>query len=327
MLRIYLCIAIVLLTGCAHLYTESKSNEPHSKSLWTGVLLNDLQVGAHFIDISYLGEELATERYNKLGLDVTYYSPYDILESSNYPEAFILSRKKSNSVTILFVGTNSKYDWLQNTKSTNYEDKVIEGNYYIPPGHAGYRRGIMNLIIRGFFGNILDDHAKNHSVRDGSGQNIRIRLLGHSQGAGLAQLAAPIIDGYRYINGIRSKSRSSKYILEKLYAYGAPYTISTEGDDWTFMNNTYGGLSYMILKDGDLVASIYNSYKYERTVPSRHFGNYIRITRDNEVKREITSWGKDVEYGNEPHYIKGYRSALDSSKTKLSLPGVEVNKK
>ena len=334
---------MILLTGCSSISFVSRTDTPLTKPLWKGgeneEIYDDLYTGAKLIEISYYqdyqeelkkknkntsgkvtnnddGQEIALKAFNARGLDATYFSP-DTLIDPKYPEVFILSQRRSNAITLLFVGTNSFNDWIQNAKSTNYEDIPFEGNYYIPAGHAGFRRGIFNLINMDFFNMVIDDHVKEYDVSNNSGEKIKVHLIGHSQGGGIAQLIAPAVEGCVYKNE-NIDCEKGKYIVDKIFAYGVPYAVSTfRGEkDWDYMNDNYGQRTYMVLKDSDLVAAVYNALKYERTVPARHFGKFVRITRDNDLSTEEIDWGKDLLYKDQPHYIKNYKSALEKAISK-----------
>ncbi len=274
---------------------------------------------AELLEIGYEETELALEKFSSDGLDATYFAPRDgLMICHYYPEAFILSSPRTDRVIILFVGTVSIGDWLQNIKSTNYEDVPVKETFFVPSGHAGFRHGIYNLIHNGFFKETLSKHISEHNVQSTRGVSVKITIIGHSQGAGLAQLAAPIVDGYKYTGQKIARTDDWPYEVEAIYAYAPPYAVSASDKSWNFMSETYGSITYQIIRDSDLVTSIYNAVSKGHTVPVRHFGKLIRITRDDEVVEEVTFWGSkiDAQHKNQPHHISGYRYALEKAANK-----------
>lgn len=314
---ITLTLLIALVTGCAsnQFYTSNHSTASSSNNFHN--LNEELAYVGSLLEVGYEDPNQAIASFSEMGMDATYFSPkYRFF--LNYPEVFILSKERSGQLIILFVGTDSAGDWIQNAKSTNYEDVAVEDTFYIPSGHAGFRRGMYNLIKNQFFTNHINKHIEKYNVKKSENELVKVTITGHSQGAGLAQFATPIIDGYKYKKGAITKEINWPYTVQAVYAFAPPYAVSHTKSDWDFMEKTYRDITYQVIRDNDFVPTVYNAAAHGHTVPVRHYGKLIRITRDDDVLEESTFWGSKISesHKNMPHHISGYQRALNKAAKK-----------
>jgi len=310
----FMCLLFVftLLNACSNhiLKTNAAVVSGPQEDYWQGDTVAKLHAAAKLIEISYLEPDRAIEKFKSGGWDVTYFAAESETWYSwdNYPEVYLLSRPDTDQLVSIFVGTNSAEDWIENIKTNIFWDTGKKNAVYIPPGHAGYRRGVMNLSHGEFFTKHLPGHVEKYMD---SNKVISIQVLGHSQGGGIAQLIAPALDGHIYKKKkVKGKRDNWKLSVDTIYIFGAPYAVSKRHSDWHALSETYGDRTYVVLKDSDMVASAYDAMSYETKVPFRHFGKLVRISRDNQISIEDTKWGEDTLFGDEPHAIKGYAHAL-----------------
>ncbi len=248
----------------------------------------------------------ASERFAELGYDVSYFEAPDRL-IFKYPRTFILSKAGSNNIFVIFLGTRSSFEWLQNAKAVNYSDVSKSDTYLIPSGHAGFRRAVLNLIEENFSQVIVK-----HAVKFRKTESLKVTLIGYSQGAAIAQLAAPYIEGYKYYlknSQFYIKDSHPNITIQKIVTFAPPYAVSTFDNSWQMMEACFGKLTYQVIRDNDLVSSVYNVANNGKLFVM-HFGNLIRITRDGDYVPELTHWGRDVD--NSPHSIYSYYQALST---------------
>ena len=266
---------------------------------------------AELLETSYLEPAKAIQAFNQQGFNATYFAPkYKVF--FNFPEVYLLSQARSQQVLVLFVGTNSVGDWIENNNSSVSKDEKSASQYYVPQGHKGFRNGIVHLAKKGFFDEVLPAHVARYGVSDGSGQKIRLVVAGHSQGAGLAQLASPALAGFNHINGGIARVADWPFTVSNIYSYAPPYAIAHQGHAWQFMQDHFGNKTYQIIRDSDFITTVYSVTRFGHHVPYRHFGHYVRITRDDIVVLEPTFWGSQVSapHQSQPHQLSGYRHAL-----------------
>ncbi len=328
MKKVQIVFALIILSGCAS-FVKHESNvvTGNTGSIWKGTIEENLAIGAKLIVLGY-GEEQAghsenVEAFQNKGFDATYFAPSEYM-FSDYPEVYILSRKKTNEITILVVGTDSNGDWIQNMKTKEYHDVCNANTYHIPAGHGGFRNGVMNLIGEKFFTEVITGHIQNNDVRNNKGGMIDVTIIGHSAGAGIAQLVGPAVDGYKYTDCMDTDNpklvKTDKWPLKvkNVFAYAPPYAVSPSYGSWEYMSKNYGDKTYMIIRDADFVTTVYNAFTHGLKVPFRHYGKYVRITRDKEVSFESTDWGLYVEEGDSPHSSNAYHAALKNHAEKIT---------
>ncbi len=301
----------------------------------------DLRHAAELCKVPYFRTpNQAIAHYNELGYDASYYAPASGIVHWldvgpwDFPELYLLSRKASGEVIVVFVGSNSGHDWFQNLKVTNYQDSAVTDQMYIMPGHGGFRAGMLNLIGSGFFDldpctdaadtsaddscSALTQHLQKYQVESGD-TPIRIILTGHSQGAGLAQLAASLFDGFHYLqDGRIAVQESWPYRVVRILRYASPYAVSKAGcvaeqtcpDPWKLIADRYADITYNVIRDDDMVPMLWDVTKGHAPT-TRHFGRLVRITRDGEARLEATTWPNE-----QPHHIDSYIEGLRS----LTIP-------
>lgn len=131
---------------------------------------------------------------------------------SDTTDLFFAGVPGSNRVYVVVTGTESARDWYENAKKTPYTTVWTDGIYYIPPGHAGFRSGTINVINAALRQNEFDaggldcSNANGASrltrfvcergIGDGSGQPIDLVLVGHSRGSAIVNLTALAFDGF-----------------------------------------------------------------------------------------------------------------------------------
>ena len=316
---IFLAVAITGSTGCKYVKTSQAINPPSSsllkwdkdtrENLFTGAELCHTAYGSH-LDEKDGGKyyEKALDEFTRRGIDATYFAIKRL--NGIYPELYFLSVPQSDAVTVLFVGTNDDYDWFQNLKVSNFEDVARDGEFYIFPGHAGFRSGLLQILKKGLIDE-LKNHVKNYNVRSACDTKIAITLLGHSQGAGLVQLSLTIFDGLVYRGKELVTKPGHHFHVARAYAYAAPYAVSTTVKEdsgvhqWDEIDQRYPDKLITVLRDHDLAGVAYNVITYKNQIPSRHFGQFVRINRDGDVFFEDTRWERE-----EPHSIANYAKAL-----------------
>ena len=192
----------------------------------------------------WFGRIRATEVFAKLGFRAAYVHPnYNwFFRDPNY---YVLGIPGSNRVTIVIPGTeggSNPLDNWQNIKATAFWDKpgtqrkARVQRAYIPRGHTGFRSSASAALRHGNlfehansktellnycgsfepekriktdsdFGtfHIADFICLNNIMSPDSDGSINVVLVGHSRGAGIAQMLAPAIDGYYWPEGAEKK--------------------------------------------------------------------------------------------------------------------------
>ncbi len=320
------CLVIVfnaaVFVGCASTQSIQSahlhSSAPQNVQVLEAQGLNaSLASTAHLLEVGYLEPAAAIGKFAQLGFDATFFAP-KFKWFFNYPELFILSKPGSNEVNITFVGTNGVGDWIENNNSSIQEDKTADGIPYVPRGHQGFRNGIFNLIEHSFFSQVLPAHIKTYKVKTHAKATVQVTLSGHSQGAGFAQLVAPLVDGFIHQKNTLIKKRDWPFKVKAILAFAPPYALANDPKTWRFMSRHYGAMTYQVIRDSDYITSVYSLPRYGHTVPFSHFGQYVRITRDDTVIREPTKWGSTVSapHQYQPHQLSGYQHALDQATDK-----------
>lgn len=282
--------------------------------------------------------------FNALGYEATY------LKASggwfrNANDVFLVSRRASNRLYIVITGTESIGDGIQDLKFRPYTTTYNDGQFYIPPGHAGFRRGVLNIInsdilkIDEFDSAPLDCMAPNqeshlskhlckYEVQKGSGP-VETIVVGHSLGAGIGLLGATAFAGLEVKRPDRdgpvtvAPQRYWPLRLHAIVAFAPPYSVYTKSDferglplpagaesHWAILDRfRIPELTMLFINDRDIVPGLSVGY-------GRHFGIRFRIEGNGAVTYDGTNWGKDVN-SIEGHGSFGYCSDVLKSLDRL----------
>lgn len=180
-------------------------------------------------------------------------------------DVFFASKKKSNRLFIIITGTESARDWVENAKFKSYTNKYEDGQFYVPPAHAGFRRGMLSIINSDIF-RLNEFDAKTDELRDkcdkikpedkrrrfskmvhylcennvsdGSENEIETIIVGHSRGSGIGQVIATVVDGYELRE---DKDRKGRMTIERqenwplslhaVIGFAPPYAIHDRVDN------------------------------------------------------------------------------------------------
>lgn len=258
---------------------------------------------ARLADLAYLGkkdQQVAIGEFQRLGYRAAYFASRNWL-GMRYPEVYVLGDARTRRMTLVFVGTDGGFDWVQNVKFNEYESKPLEGAIFLPPGHGGFRRGVIELIQDGFFTEVLPRLAGEWGMRAGE-EPVPVRLLGHSMGAGLSIIAAPAVEGVLFHKDPGSGAfatpdyarKTSGFRVSELVLFAPPYTLSTlpvkrfaEYRPYEAYREAYGDRIFSVIRDDDPVprlGGIGDGFAY------RHVGRHYRITRDDVLVQESSAW-------------------------------------
>jgi Lipase (class 3) len=299
--------------------SSTSSPAPVSASPTEAVSANERRLlleSAELAEIAYHDHGLgdAISRFAAKGYHAAYFASRSWL-GTRYPEVFVLAPAHERRVVLVFVGTNSYADWVQNAKGTRYQDVPLPGHYYLLPGHAGFRSGIRRLIHDHFFEATLPGLV--HQWGISTGEPVPVRIVGHSMGGGLAVLAAPVVDGVKYAADPASGwvqvpelgRKSGPFRVTEIVALAPAYAVTVcqesrfpHFDHYEAFQREYGARTYSVIRDDDVVPRLTPGFT---TTRYQHVGQQIRITRDGAVVREGTSWR-----GGPIHAITAYMAAL-----------------
>jgi hypothetical protein len=276
----------------------------------------------------------------KMGYDVTYVpASRGFLQGTT--DVFLASKPGSNRLFIVITGTESMRDWYENAKFGSYTAVYKDGQFYIPPGHAGFRRGMLNIVNDHVLAlDEYDDGAPacppkgtrprrsasisaltlhlcefNLSRDPGSVETV---IVGHSRGAGIGMVTATAFAGLEIRrplkDGPATVARQAFWPLRlhAIVAFSPPHAVYHRSD-------RAAGLE---VPDG-----ILDQWKYidrlelpERTVAflddrdivphlstgvARNFGHRYRIRRGGSVVYDGTDWEPDVDV-RQAHSSRGY---------------------
>jgi pimeloyl-ACP methyl ester carboxylesterase len=276
--------------------------------------------------------------FKKLGYDVTYVpARAGFLQGTT--DVFLVSRPQSNRLFIVITGTEGARDWYENAKVRRFGPVYEDGQFYVPPGHAGFRRGMLN-IVRDHVINIneydegtpdcpppgtkrssrvsaLTLHLCEHKMPRGPGE-VEAVIVGHSRGAGIGMITAAAFAGEE-IKRPAGKALGSvdrqEYWPLRLHAivvFSPPHSVYhmtdreagvrvPEGieDQWTVLERV-GAIDRTI------------AFVDERDlVPNlsngvgRNFGHRYRIDRHGKLQYEGSVWTPDADLA-EAHSSHGY---------------------
>jgi triacylglycerol lipase len=134
--------------------------------------------------------------------------------------------KKGNSIYLVFRGTKTPKEWLNNFS--------ISLNEYLIPSYGNIHEGFFEIY----------DYNKEtiNRVLSGIDSKTKVYVTGHSLGAALATLALPDIE------------ISNNKKISSLYTFGSPRVGDNEFVK--SFNNLFQGRSYRIVNTSDIVTSI-----------------------------------------------------------------------
>jgi len=274
--------------------------------------------------------------FRALGYDATYVPAGGGL-FQNRNNVFLVSKPGSNRLFIVITGTETPRDAIQDLKFKPYTMVYEDGRFYVPPGHAGFRRGTLSIIKSGalhskeFDQAPLDcahpaDHPSllaqylclNH-VSSGAGP-IDAVLVGHSLGAGIAIMSATAFAGLEIKrpdalgNATIEAQQFWPLRLQAVIGFAPPYAVYIKSDreagikvpagiddQWKVLNR-YGisDRTILFLNERDIVPAL-------SLGQGRHFGHRFRIQVDGTVSYDGTVWGKDISM-IQAHSSVGYCS-------------------
>jgi hypothetical protein len=276
-----------------------------------------------------LSVERRLELFAARGLHAAYIAPrLWIMPWVRYPELYVLGDAHDQSLCLVFVGSNDAQDWYQNAKTSVYEDTPKAGRPFIPSGHAGFRRGVRNLIAAGFFTKDLPGLAQEWGIKPGPDGRIPVFVAGHSLGAAMAQLSLPCIEGWHHTGAddhgfFGLEKTGGLFAVRGAYLIAPPYAVASdefispklEHEQWQrnvrcyeWMVATYGPITWNVLHDADVVCSIYD-VRNVHEVSMKHLGHRVRIDGRGQARVDDGAWGNQ-----RPHDYWGYYRQLRSLK-------------
>jgi hypothetical protein len=257
--------------------------------------------------------------FNALGYDATYFAARAGAFAVT-TDLFLVSRRGSNRLFVVITGTESPRDWYENAKFGSYAPAYLDGQFYVPPGHAGFRRGMLNVVNDGVVAiNEFDQgelncaapaarpsglarHLCQYQVASGVGP-IETVIVGHSRGAGIGILLATVFAGLEIQrsapNGPATVARQAHWplVLHAVIGFAPPYAIYHRVDP-----NAPAGFpdQWTVLRDHGILARTIWFINERDIVPSlslgdgRHFGHRFRIRGTGEVRYDGDVWGPDT---------------------------------
>ncbi len=288
---------------------------------------------------------------NSMGFDVTYVpARHGRLQGTT--DIFLASRPKSNRLFIIITGTESAKDWFENAKFGSYSPVYRDGQFYVPPGHAGFRRGMLNIvndkvIRQNEFDKSLKctgprsdrswlaDHICLFKLPQGR-KAIDAVIVGHSRGAGIGLLMATAFAGLEFTTRgnelIVDEQAAWPLDLKAVIAFSPPYAVYRMTDQQAGLPVPRGFPDHWaILQRYSLPQRAISFLDEQDIVPllslglGRHFGHRFRIGRDTAITyegfgrglgTEGDGWGLDSDLGrahSSHHYCQNVLRALGSS--------------
>jgi pimeloyl-ACP methyl ester carboxylesterase len=253
-------------------------------------------------------------------------------------QVFLVSRTGSNRLYVVIRGTDNFGDVVQDLKAKAYTATYADGQFYIPPGHGGFRRGMLNIIGSGLLrsgefderpldcgglnarASVLAKHLCRYGMPTGPGQ-VELILVGHSLGAGIAQVGAAAFAGLEFVKvpgGTMTVARQKYWplTLRAVVAFAPPLAVYSKTDieagiavpagienQWSVLES-HGiiGRTILFINDRDLVPALSVGY-------GRHFGHRFRVDRDDRVTFDGTTTARDLNVA-QAHTNVGYCTAV-----------------
>lgn len=252
----------------------------------------------------YMGQLSELVYEDSSTIDLYFKQIRNLYPASNHQYKF-LDVKKSNTqallwgtkdfIVIAFRGTEPSAikDWISDAKFWEYEnvpDASVE-MHGLPPGHGGFRKSAMRLIIDKQIFNEIGKLIK----RCDPNSNVSafpVYLTGHSLGAAIAQL---------FIDPLITK----KFKYSGSYHFAPPLAVACS--ERNRLQSQYGNIVYDIVNYKDYVPRAGRN-------GVAHFGKFYRICNDNLLYTERESYVKFKlsEYLSEfnLHSLKNHLSAI-----------------
>jgi hypothetical protein len=356
--------ALMLATaGCAQTrmhWQDAAVGAPPPPSTFTQEMVQAIQ----FVEITYgngipdtwTKRTTAATRFSEAGYNSLYYLPqYNWFIRD--PNLFVLGQRHSHELMILFTGTevyDNPYDIIQDTKTNLFLDDPDPGDLYLPAGHAGFRAGVLNLINVGFLPRELTmndlrgegcdrrrtsrliEFICRYEIADPARTDpIEVTIVGHSLGAGLAQIATPPFEGLSWYNDgsqdepdWRVRRREGwPFRVRHLFAFAPPFAVYSHDDDTCdeiernnpiqilrdaslYDGPTLYDRASMIIHEGDMVPVLWNPVRRNmHCVPGQHFGRLYSIPRDGSAMED----GREENWRiNRPHASRSYQDAIEA---------------
>lgn len=254
-------------------------------------------------------------------------------------DVFLVAKQNSNTVFIVITGTESKRDWLENAKFRPYTAKYKDGQFYVPPGHAGFRRGMLSIVGSGIFkinefdtaplncsqprakASIMSQFICEANLKGDGDEHIQAVIVGHSRGSAIGQIIAAIVDGFEFKSGPNKTKTVDRQAywplrLKAMIGFAPPYAVYSKTDreaglnvpqgvpgQWDFFKeHGYADKTILFINDRDAVpiASLGHG---------RHFGHRYRITGYGAVLYDGQCWGSAVSAAG-AHSSVGYAKAV-----------------
>lgn len=251
---------------------------------------------AHLSDAAYLPMDKFVELESRLNTAYSNSYTITVIETSVRSRALFLLNK--NFLVIAFRGTefNEMKDILTDGKFKNYRtnDDSRLALHNLPTGHAGFRRGIMELINETA---IFEKMDKLIASLPAGVSKLPIYLTGHSMGAAYASMFTGCL------------FQDKNYNFKGAYNFAPPLAIDCE--EANSIRNACGSLIYDIVNYKDYVA---RAGSYCRRNYS-HIGKFYRISDLYTLYQEDEHYVRFTrkEYGVksliEYHSLQGYINA------------------
>lgn len=318
--------------------------------------------GEGLFDPDGIDSNAAIDEYFRRGFDVTYYNPR-LYGFWREPETFVLTRRTTGQegedrleddldkdIYVIFSGSETYNDWTANFFGS-LKAAVIRDDFYLPGGQWAVRSRVHNLVRTGFVKVPDEEGASRASVlarhldRYGPGwreeEKLDVYIIGHSQGAAHAQMAAFILHGFcsprkggviedcEYAvdastgssrrtarEGEIGRYRNWPFSVEGVFGYAPPYIIARDSlcakdidvcpDHWASAIEKYGidDRTVMVIRNDDPVPAAWKPGKKDfHDINMRQYGHLFRIGRMGG----LTYIGKDVWRDfNRPHFSLDY---------------------
>lgn len=251
-------------------------------------------------------------------------------------QIYLVSRSGSNRLYVVIRGTDNFGDVVQDLKAKSYTDTYRDGQFYLPPGHGGFRRGMLNIINSGVLrmnefdaqfdcgrlgrrSSLLARHLCRNGMPTGPGE-VEVVLVGHSLGAGIALVGASAFAGleHRKVPGdmIIDGQKYWPLRLAAVVGFAPPYAVYSRTDleagikvppgyqdQWSILGKS--GIidrTILFINDRDLVPGLSVGY-------GRHFGHRFRVDRDDRVTYDGRTTTRDLNV-IQAHGNTGYCSAV-----------------
>ncbi|HEY0043917.1 MAG TPA: hypothetical protein VGB62_05135 [Allosphingosinicella sp.] len=255
-------------------------------------------------------------------------------------DVFLASKPGTNRLFIVITGTESPRDWYENSKFGAYSPVYRDGQFYVPPGHAGFRRGMLN-IVRDHVINIneydtpqgpqdcppkgtrrsaehsaLTIHMCEQGLPRGRGATELV-IVGHSRGAGIGMITATAFAGQEIRmtgenKGIVATQAAWPLKLHAIVAFSPPHSVYHRPDSEAGIEVPTGiGTQWDVLGDIGAIGRTIAFIDDRDIVPNlsfgvgRNFGHRFRIVRSGAVLYDGSDWIPDADLAA-AHSSRGY---------------------